>query len=47
MKKKTKKIDKMLAAVALASAKNNINSTCAWFLYQPKVPDSVKELRRF
>lgn len=47
MKKEVKTIDKIIAVAALASAKSNVNSTCSWFFHQPKVPDSVKKLRKF
>ncbi|MBS5621145.1 cyclic lactone autoinducer peptide [Eubacterium sp.] len=47
MKKEIKMVDKFISAVALASAKSNVNSTCSWFFHQTKVPDSVKKLRKF
>ena len=47
MKKEVKTVDKIIGAVALASAKSNVNATCSWFFHQPKVPDSVKKLRKF
>lgn len=47
MKKEVKTIDKIIGAAALASAKSNVNSTCSWFFHQPKVPNSVKKLKKF
>ena len=46
MKKDVKIVDKLICAAALLSAKNNVNSTCSWFFYQPRVPDSVKKLKK-
>lgn len=47
MKKEIKTVDKIIGTVALASAKSNVNATCSWFFHQPKVPSSVKKLRKF
>lgn len=47
MKKEIKTVDKFISAAALASAKSNVNATCHWFFHQPKIPDSVKKLKKF
>ena len=46
-KKEAKTVDKIIGAAALASAKSNVNSACSWFFHQPKVPNSVKKLKKF
>ena len=47
LKKMVKTVDKLVSAAALASAKSNVNSTCAYFFHQPKVPAGLKKLRKF
>ena len=47
MKKEAKVVDKIVGAIALASAKSSVNSTCSWFFHQPKIPNNVKKLRKF
>ena len=47
MKKMVKTVDKLVSAAALASAKSNVNSTCAYFFHQPKVPAGLKKVRKF
>ena len=47
MKKTVKTVDRIVSAAAFASAKSNVNSTCAYFFHQPKVPASLKKLRKF
>jgi cyclic lactone autoinducer peptide len=38
---------KVIKTAALHSASKNANSVCAFFFYQPKLPEAVKRLRRF
>lgn len=47
MKKEIKIMDKLICAAALESAKSNVNSTCSWFFHQPKVPKSVKKIKKY
>ncbi|MDR0918847.1 MAG: cyclic lactone autoinducer peptide [Oscillospiraceae bacterium] len=47
MKKETKKVNRLIAKVALAVAKVNANSTCPYFTHQPKLPEAAKKLRKF
>ena len=48
MKKKTEsKVEKILSKVAYRSAKQQVNSVCSVWFYQPEIPNKVKELRRF
>lgn len=47
MKKANKMADKLLAKVALAVTKANVNSTCPFMLHQPKLPEKAKKLRKF
>ena len=39
-------IAKAIATIAKKSAEKNVNSTCMAFFYQPKIPSSVKKLRK-
>jgi cyclic lactone autoinducer peptide len=43
----SKEIKKVIAKVALTVTKANVNSTCPYYLYQPKIPESAKKLRKF
>jgi cyclic lactone autoinducer peptide len=47
MKRFFDQLGKILAAIALAVAMINVNSTCCFHLYQAKVPDKAKQLSRF
>ncbi|MDR0919795.1 MAG: cyclic lactone autoinducer peptide [Oscillospiraceae bacterium] len=47
MKKTNQKADKLLAKIALAITKVNVNSTCPFMLHQPKLPEKAKKLRKF
>ena len=38
---------KGLVSASAKEAERNINSACAWWLGQPKVPKEVKKLRKF
>ena len=50
MKKFLKKFkNPLMGAVnvmALAAVIQSVGSTCTWYIYQPKMPDSVKKLRK-
>ncbi len=39
-----KVISKATTAIALLCAIVNVNSTCAWAVYQPKLTDTVSDL---
>jgi cyclic lactone autoinducer peptide len=45
--KKTKLINTLIAKIALVVTKANVNSTCPYNLYQPKLPETAKKLRKF
>lgn len=47
MKKLQTKLTQILASLSLVMASKTANSACVWFTYQPKLPDSVKKLRKF
>lgn len=47
MQKSNKLLGKAIAKLAYASAKKSANSTCQYFFGQPKLPEKVKELRKF
>lgn len=40
-------IRNVISKAANKSAKDSANQTCLWWLYQPKVPSKVQELRKF
>lgn len=40
-------VNNIIAKAALAMAKSNANSTCPFTFYQPKMPKTVKKLRKF
>ena len=40
-------VDLLVAKAAYEAAAKNVNQLCAYFFYQPMVPEKVKELRRF
>jgi cyclic lactone autoinducer peptide len=44
---KTKLINSVIAKIALAVTKANVNTTCPYSLYQPKLPETAKKLRKF
>lgn len=50
MKKKAEKLTrsmgKCIAVIALKAATINANTTCAYIAHQPKLPESVKKLRK-
>jgi len=46
-KKITKKINDLIAKVALAATVSNVNTTCDYWAYQAKLPESAKKLRKF
>ena len=43
MRKELKKVIERIASKAAAS---NVNETCSWLTYQPKVPEAAKKLRK-
>lgn len=40
-------VEKVIVKVAYESAKSNVNSTCAWFFHQPRVPEKLKRLKKY
>ncbi|WOO36379.1 cyclic lactone autoinducer peptide [Anaerocolumna sp. AGMB13020] len=42
-----KKVLNAVSKIAIGNAKKSANSACVFFGYQAKLPESVKELRRF
>ncbi len=42
-----KKAVKVLAAASKKMAETNANSACVYWMNQPKMPESVKKLRKF
>ncbi|MBO5292868.1 MAG: cyclic lactone autoinducer peptide [Lachnospiraceae bacterium] len=42
-----KEILKGISKVVLQSAKKNVNSACAVYIYQPKAPEASRKLRKF
>lgn len=42
-----KKTVKVLAAASKKMAEVNANSACIYWMHQPKMPESVKKLRKF
>lgn len=47
MKSKSNKLGNLVAKAAYASASVSVNTACALFYHQPKVPASAKKLRKF
>jgi len=41
------KINEVIAKTVLMVSKGQANSSCPAFLYQPKLPEAVKKLRKF
>ena len=44
--KKVNKFKKVIEKIAIKAASSNVNETCSWITYQPKVPESVKKLKK-
>lgn len=42
-----KKILKSIAVIARKAAEGDVNSTCRFWSYQPKEPETAKKLRKF
>lgn len=38
---------KIVSFIALTMAMINVNTACAFIMHQPKLPESVKKLRKF
>lgn len=47
MKNVIKKYGKHIAALALMVTVSAANTACGWLIYQPKVPDNLKNFRKF
>lgn len=41
------KFGSLVAGLALLVTTLNVNTTCAWLVYQPKLPEGAKKLRKF
>ncbi|MDF2474336.1 MAG: hypothetical protein K0R21_2118 [Anaerocolumna sp.] len=37
----------MIASLALLVTALNVNTTCAWIVHQPKLPEGARKLRKF
>lgn len=46
MKKTIENLEVNLSKVAYQITKSNVNSACAWFAYQPKLPKGNEKLRK-
>lgn len=46
MKKRTKQLSEVVAKIALKAAIISANTTCVYYAHQPKLPKSVKALRK-
>ena len=42
-----KELKKLIEKVAIKMAAKDANTACPYILYQPKLPESVKKLRKF
>jgi len=42
-----KKIENLIARLALFAITSTVNSTCDFVVHQPKLPKSAKKLRKF
>ena len=47
MKKNKKKLRNLINKIAIKIATMEANTACPCITYQPKVPESVKKLRKF
>ena len=41
-----RELKKVIEKIAIKAASSNVNETCSWITYQPKVPESVKKLKK-
>lgn len=41
-----KELKKVIERIAFKAADSNVNETCSWLTYQPKVPEAAKKLRK-
>ena len=41
------RLKKVVAAAAKKATSVNVNSTCAFVVHQPKLPENAKKLRKF
>lgn len=39
-------LKKIIEKIAIKAAASNVNETCSWLTYQPKVPEAAKKLRK-
>lgn len=46
-KNKETKVENLVAKAAKSVASKGANSACYYFFHQPKMPEKVKELRKF
>lgn len=44
---KKDKLKKLLEKAAIKVATTDANQACPYYIYQPKLPESVKKLRKF
>lgn len=45
-KKVSKKVSEAVASLALAETSGMVNSACAFFMYQPEMPEGAEELQK-
>jgi len=43
----TIKFGEMIASLALIVTVLNVNSTCCFFVHQPKLPNGIEKIRKF
>lgn len=41
-----KELKRIIEKIAVKSATTEVNATCPWVTYQPKVPEAAKKLRK-
>ena len=41
-----KELKKVIEKIAIKAASSNVNETCSWITYQPKVTKSVKKIKK-
>ena len=41
-----KELKKVIERIAFKADASNVNETCSWLTYQPKVPEAAKKLRK-
>lgn len=47
MKNSIKKMEAYIGKAAYQMTKSNVNSACLMYMYQPKLPEVAKKLKKF